>query len=230
MLQTWGDVLTTSFQSLSVGVITFVPNLIVAVIIFLAGWVVGSLLGNVVARVIRTLKLDNVLEGAGIGAVVHRAGFKLDSGKFLGVLVEWFVVIVFLLASFQVLGLAYVNEFIRQVVVDYLPRVIVAVLMLMLAGVVADIMQKVVSGSARAAGVKSANFLGTITRWAIWAFAIIGAMIQINVFAYVAQTLITGVIVALSVAFGLAFGLGGQDAAAQVIDRVRREVSEHNHQ
>lgn len=228
-LQTWGDVLTASFQNLSMGVITFVPNLVVAIIIFLAGWVVGSLLGNLVARVVRSLRLDNALESAGIGALFGRAGFKLDSGKFLGMLVEWFVIVVFLIASFEILGLTYVNDFIKQVVVDYLPRVIVAVLMLLVAGVVADLMQKVVSGSARAAGVTSANFLGALTRWSIWAFAIIGAMIQLNVFAYVAQTLITGVIVALSVAFGLAFGLGGQDAAAQVIEKVRKETATHNH-
>ena len=115
-LQTWGDTLVMKFQQVGAGVVGFIPNLIVAVVIFLAGWVVGSLLGNVVARVIKTMKIDHALEGAGIGGLVHKAGFKLDVGKFLGMLVEWFVVVVFLIAALDVLGLNYVNQFLVQVV------------------------------------------------------------------------------------------------------------------
>ncbi len=178
-LQTWGDTLVMKFQQVGAGVIGFIPNLIVAVVIFLAGWVVGSLLGNVVARVIKTMKIDHALEGAGIGSLVNKAGFKLDVGKFLGMLVEWFVVVVFLIAALDVLGLNYVNQFLVQVVAGYLPQVIVAVLVLLVGGVVAEAAQKVVSGGAKAASVTSANFLGNLSRWSIWVFAFIVALSQL---------------------------------------------------
>jgi len=230
ILQTWGDTLVMRFQEVGAGVIGFIPNLVVAIIIFLAGWVVGSLVGNVVARVIKSLKVDGALESAGIGSILRRAGLTLDAGKFVGMLIEWFVVIVFLSAAFEVLGLRYVNEFLLQVVAGYIPQVIVAVLVLLVAGVVADVMQKVVSGSARAASITSANFLGTMTKWAIWIFAGIIALSQLGIGVVYLQTLFTGVVVALSIAAGLAFGLGGQDAASQAIERVRREIAAHNHQ
>ena len=227
-LQTWGDTLVLKFQEVGAGVIGFIPNLVMAIVIFLAGWVVGSLLGNVVARVIKTIKVDHALQSAGIGNLVHRAGFQLDSGKFLGMLVEWFVVVVFLIAALDVLGLKYVNEFLVQVVAGYLPQVIVAVLVLLVAGVVGDVMERVVSGSAKAANISSANFLGKLTRWSVWIFGFIIALSQLGIGAIYLQTLFTGVVVALSIAIGLSFGLGGQDAAAQTIDKVRREIAEHH--
>ena len=229
ILQQWGDVLVASFQNLSNAVIGFIPNLVIAIVIFLAGWVVASLLGNVVERVVRTLKIDDALQGAGVGALLHKGGFKLDSGKFLGMLVEWFVVVVFLLASFDVLGLNAVNQFLTDVVVAYLPQVIVAALILVVAGVLAEASNKVVSGSARAAGLRSANLAGAVAKWSVWVFAIIIAMSQLGIATVYLQTLFTGVVVALSIAAGLAFGLGGQDAAGQVIDKMRREIADHNH-
>ncbi len=226
LLQTWGDVLVRSFQDLGMGVISFLPNVVIAIVIFLAGWVVGALLGKVVARVVDALRIDDALRSAGIEEVLHRAGFKLDSGMFVGALVKWFVIISFLVASFDVLGLSQVNIFLQQVVLLYLPQVIVAVLMLLVAGVVAEASQNVIAGAARAAGVSSANFLGSITKWSIWIFAILTALYQLGVAAPFVQTLFTGIVVAASVAFGLSFGLGGQEAAGRFIDRLRKEISE----
>jgi len=220
----WGDVLLRSFQDLGFGLVAFLPKVLLAVIIFLAGWVVGSLLARAIARVIDMLRIDEVLEGAGIGVLVSRAGFRLNAGKFLGTLVEWFVIVSFLIASFDVLGLVQVNIFLQQVVLLYLPQVIVAILVLLVAGVVAETMKEVVGGAARAAGVSSANFLAGVTKWSIWIFAILTALYQLGVAAPFVQTLFTGFVVAISIATGLAFGLGGQDAAGKLIDRTRKEL------
>jgi hypothetical protein len=137
ILQTWGEVLRQSFMSLGVGLIGFLPNVIIAVVIFIAGWVVGSILCRIIAQVFAALKVDNMLRTTGLEDVVHRAGFKLNSGLFVGMLVEWFVVVAFLIAAFNVLGLNQVNVFLQQVVLYYIPQVIVAVLILLVAGIVA---------------------------------------------------------------------------------------------
>ena len=214
ILKTWSQVLAQSFQDLWAGVISFVPNLVVAVIIFIAGWVVGSLLGRVVSQIVKSLKVDNALKSAGSEALLNRAGFRLNSGKFLGGLVKWSIIIVFLVASFDVLGLDKVNSFLQQVVLLYLPQVIVAVLILLVAALIAEAMQSIVKGSAKAAEIKSANFLGNVTKWSIWVFAILMALYQLGVAAAFVQTLFTGFVVALALASGLAFGLGGKESAA----------------
>lgn len=227
MLETWSNVLRGSFGDLWGGVADVIPNVVVALIIFVVGWAIGSLLGQVVAQIIRSLKIDNLLRSAKVDDVLKRGGFNLDSGRFVGALVEWFIIVVFLVASLDVLGLAQVNTFLRDVVLTYLPQVIVAVLILLVAVVIAAAMQKVVVGAAMAAGVRSANFLGSITKWAIWIFAVLMALFQLGIAAPFVQTLFTGFIVALSLAFGLSFGLGGQQAAASFIDKVRDEIKNH---
>jgi len=171
LINTWGDVLTKSFQDLWLGIVDFIPEFVVALVIFILGWIIGAVLGKAVAQILQALKLDNALRSAGFESAVSRAGFKLDSGAFVGELVKWFVIVVFLVASLDVLGLSQVNVFLQQVVLLFLPKVIVAVLIMLVAVVIAEAMQNLVVGSARAAHMRSANFLGTLTRWAIWVFA-----------------------------------------------------------
>lgn len=228
MLETWGNVLSRSFQDIWLGVASFVPNLVIAIIIFVIGWVVGALIGKLISQLFRSIKVDQALRSAGVEEVTKRAGYDLDSGRFVGGLVKWFIIVVFLVAAFDVLGLAQVNVFLQEVVLLYLPRVIVAVLILLVAVVIADAMQKVVVGSARAANIRSANLLGSVTKWAIWIFAILTVLFQLGIAAPFVQTLFTGFVVAVSLAVGLAFGLGGQGAAADVVEKLKREVADHH--
>jgi hypothetical protein len=224
IVQTWVDVLQQSFYGLLQGVVGFIPNVLFAIVIFIVGWFIGSILGRVIAQAIKAIKVDHALKTAGVEDIVNRAGFSLDSGEFLGGLVKWFIIVVFLLASLQVLGLTQVTFFLQQIVLSYVPQVIVAVLILLVAAVIAEVAQSVVGGAARAAGIASAGFAGTVARWAIWIFAIIVALSQLGIGTQYFQTLFTGLVVALSLAFGLAFGLGGQETAARFLDRAREQM------
>lgn len=220
----WADILNQSFQGLFSGIIAFIPNLVVAIVIFVVGWLVGKGLGRIVAQIVSSLRVDQALRSTGLEAVLSRAGFELNSGKFLGFLVEWFFIVVFLVASLDVLGLKTVNEFMREVVLGYLPQVIGAVLILLVAAVVADASERVVTGSAKAASLHSAGFIGKVARYSIWIFAILAALLQLNVAAGFVQTLFSGIVIAVSLALGLAFGLGGQASAARYLEHLHSEI------
>lgn len=226
-LNEWTNVLSRSFEGVLEGVISFVPNLVIAILIVLLGWIVGVALSRVIEQIIKSIRLDKVLASAGLDTIVSKGGFKLNSGRFLGELFKWFTIVIFLITAFEVLGLAQVNNFLVGVVVGYIPQVIAAVLILLVAVVIAEALQKVVVASAKAADLSSANFLGSVTKWSIWVFAVLAALVQLGIGAIFIQTLFTGVVVALSVAFGLAFGLGGKDAARDVLAKMRKEIS-HN--
>lgn len=228
LLQTWAQVFTQSFQAIGSGLIEFIPNLFVALVIFILGWVFGAVLGRVVAQIIKSIKVDNALREAGLEDAFSRAGFNLDSGRFLGGLVKWFVIIVFLVASLEVLGLSKVTIFLQEVVLLYLPNVIAAVLILLVAAVIAEVTQNIIVGSAKAAKLKSAHFLGNVAKWSIWIFALLAALNQLGVAAAFVQTLFTGAVIAFSLAIGLSFGLGGQDAASRYIDKVGKEILSKN--
>lgn len=224
IIQTWVSVLQQSFYNMLWGVVNFIPNFVLAVIIFLIGWFIASWLDYVIEQAIKAIHVDNALRGLGVEGVVNRAGYNLNAGKFLGLLVKWFVIVVFLIAALSVMGLTQVTFFLQQVVIGYVPNVIVAALILLVAAVVADVAQKVISGAARAAGVQAAGFAGAVARWAIWVFALLAALAQLGIATALLQTLFTGVVVALSLAFGLAFGLGGQESAAHFLQKVRDEM------
>lgn len=225
IVETWGNVLTTTFQDLWGGIVMFVPNLIIAILIILVGWLVGALVGRVISQIVKSLKIDDALRRAGVEDALAKGGMLLNSGNFLGALVKWFIVVVFLVAAFDVLQLTQVNAFLREVVLGYLPRVIVSVFILLVAAVIGDVMQKIVTTSAKTAEIRSARFLGVVTKWSIWIFAILVAMVQLGIASVFIQTLFTGVVVAISLALGLSFGLGGQDAAARFIEKTKQEIS-----
>lgn len=228
ILNTWREVLEASFQSLWVGVITFIPNLVVAVVILCLGWAIGALIARGISHFMQMIKFDESLERAGFGRLVKRSGLELNSGHFIGGLVKYFVIVVFLIASFDVLGLDQVTNFLRQIVTGYLPQLIISVLVLMVGGVVGDVLSRVVTASAKAASVAQANFLGVVSRWAVWVFAILVALSQMGIAGAFIQTLFTGFVVAISLALGLAFGLGGQEAAGRAISKVQEKMSSHN--
>ncbi len=225
LIQNWGDVFSTSLQGLWYGFANFVPNLIIAIIVFIIGWVVGSVVEKALANVIGALKLDRLFQSAGVSDILAKADMKLSVGGFIGGIVKWFIVIVFLMTSLEVIGLTQVNEFLREVVLRYLPQVIIAALVLVLATVISDAMKRIITGGAKAANVRSANMLGTIAHYAIWTFALIIALSQLGVAPQFMQILFTGIIAMLAIAGGLAFGLGGKEAASKAIDRVKDQMS-----
>jgi len=226
LINTWSSALQSSFAGLWLGFINYVPNIIIATIIFILGWVVGTIVGRAISQLFRSARVDEALRKTGADEMMRKGGLNLNTGAFVGGLVKWFIVLVFLVASFDVLGLAEVNQFLQGVVLQYLPKVIVAVLVLLVAGVLGDVTQKTVIASTRAAGVRSAGMLGAIARWSIWIFAFLIALSQLGIAAPFFQTLFTGFIIALSLGVGLAFGLGGQEAAADVIRKMRSEMGD----
>jgi small-conductance mechanosensitive channel len=223
MLQTWGEVFTMSLQGLWLGFISFVPSLLVAVIVFIIGWVVADVVGKALKQVIDALKVDKLFASAGAEQALSRAGFKLSVGGFLGEIVRWFIIIVFLMTSLEVIGLSQVNSFLRDVVLTYIPQVVIAALILLVASVLADAAARVVSGAAKATNVHASALLANVAKYSIWIFAFIVALAQLGIAPQFMQILFTGLVAGLALAGGLAFGLGGKDAAARTIETLRSD-------
>ena len=216
-----------SFNDLWYTTVAYLPAILAAIIVFLIGWVIGIILYRVVVEIVKVLHIDDALKAAGLNDAAKHAGFNLDIGRFLGTLVEWFIILVFLVASLDILGLTRVTIFLQTVVLLYLPQVIVASLIIILGAIVAEVVKGLVTGSARAAGARSGNFAGTVAKWAIWITAIMAALTQLGIATQLLETLFTGIVIALSLAFGLAFGLGGKEAAARTIEKIRSDISHH---
>jgi len=222
-LPAWGDVIVASFQQSWTAVAAFLPSLLGAIIVFLIGWIVAVAVGSVVEQVIKSLQVDSLLRRLEVEKALERGGLHLNAGAFIGSLVKWFIIIVFLLAAANILQLTQVSEFLAQVLA-YLPNVVVSALIIVIAAKIADVVERAARGSVEAAGLNGA-IIGVMARWAIWIFAVAAALQQLGVAVVLIQTLITGLVAMLALAFGLAFGLGGKEAASSAIDKLRREIS-----
>lgn len=226
IIQTWGELITASLQSLWVDYAKFLlTNFLGAVIVFVIGWIIASILGRITAQIVRVLRIDSALEKIGFKEALSKADLELDSGRFVGELVKWFFIIAFLMATTEILNLSEVTVFLRNVLL-YIPKLIVAVLILLAAVLLANLLQRLVRASVDAADLRGGRILGAITKWVILIFAVLAALLQLGIVPSLIQTLFTGLIAALSLGLGLAFGLGGKDVAAQMLGNLRKEVSE----
>jgi hypothetical protein len=212
-----------SAQSLLSGVSDMLPKIIAALFFIILGLVFGLALGRVVSQIAQAVKADEWLTKAGVDKYLARAGYKLNSAAFLGWLAKLFVVIIFLQAAFEILGLSQVNVFLSQALI-YIPQVIVAAIILFVASITSDILSGMVVGTSKAIGSHVAQLLGTVTRVAIWMFAIIMTLSQLGIATQYMYTLFAGFVAMLALAGGLAFGLGGKDAAASLIKNIQEEM------
>ncbi len=224
IIQTWGDALNATFAGFAPAVIQFGAYLLAAIIIFAVGWVLGGFLSHVIEKIFKALKIDDVLRQAGVESALRKGDINLNSGAFVGGLVRWFVIALFFLSALRVFNLVEVSAYLEDIVVGYLPRVIVAILILLVSAIIGDVARKIVSGAAANAHISSAKMLGSLTKWAIIVFAILSALVQLNIAASLIQILFIGIVVALSLAFGLAFGLGGRDAASRMIEKASNDI------
>jgi len=219
------EILLASLKTIWLSVIGFLPTFLAALIIFIVGWLIAVFLGKIVNKLIKKSKLDSLLEKLGMEQALAKAKLKLDSGRFFEELVKWFFIVVFLMAATDILGLTQVTLFLSTILL-YIPNVAVAAIVLLVAVIVGNFLYKVVKASADTAGLKSSTFVAAIVRWAILIFGFIIAISQLGIAGSILQTIVIGLIAMIALAGGLAFGLGGKDAAAKFIEKIKQDLSE----
>jgi len=216
---TWGDVFNTSLQSLWFGFVQFAPRLILAVIFFIIGWVLGSLISKAIQQVFSSLKVDRLFSSMGADNFFRKAGMNLNSGYFIGEVARWFVIILFLLPSLSLVGLTDVSTFLGEGVLGFLPQVIIAAFVLIIAAIVSEGLAKLVLATAKSVNLKSARALSLVAKYTIWIFAIIIVLGKLGLGDYM-SILFSGLVAMIALAGALAFGLGAKDAAGRFIEKL----------
>jgi ABC-type multidrug transport system fused ATPase/permease subunit len=220
----WGDVFNQSLQALWWNFIQFTPRLIVAIVFFVIGWLLGSIIARAIEQVFNSLKIDSLFASVGAEGFLRKAGITLDSGYFVGQVVKWFVVIVFLLPSLNLVGLYDVSTFLTTSVLGFLPQVIIAAFVLIIAAIVSEGLSKTILATAKAMNLASAHMLAVVAKYAVWIFAIIIALGKLGLDNYM-SILFTGIVAMLSLGGALAFGLGGKEHASRLLSRLGEETS-----
>lgn len=220
----WGDAINNSLDNIWTGFVDFLPRFIGAVLIFVIGWIIAVLIGNLVQKIVKYLWVDRLLHKIKVKEAVERTGIKIDVAQALGLITKWFLIFVFLTASTDVMGWNEVTNFLRRFV-NYLPNVIIAVIIFTLGIMFANWAQSVVKRSVAAYKFFSPELVSAVAKWSIIIFSLLAALIQLRVAPGLLQTLFTGIIAMLAIAGGLAFGLGGKEYAQKMLGKLHKEVN-----
>jgi hypothetical protein len=223
MILDWYVITLNGLQDLLQGFIGFLPALVGALIIFVIGWFISSGVGRLVGDILKKIKFNQIFERGNWKNALEKADLKVDPSGFIGAIFKWVLVIVFLLASVEILGLNQLAAFITDVLA-YLPNVLVASLIFVVAVIIADIVEKVLRAAVESAQVGQAHMVGVIVRWSIWIFAAIAILTQLGITPILWQTLFTGLVALVVVAGGLAFGLGGKEVAGQWLQDMSKKL------
>lgn len=217
------NTVSQSLQDLYERFIGFLPEFLSAMVILIIGWIVAVAVGKLIKSALHSARVDEAGDKLGLDQVSVRTGMKMSVSGTIAWLVKWFLLIAFFLAAADILGLEQISEFLNRVLL-YIPNVVAAAAILLVGGMVARFLSKLVRHSVQAAGLASADLLGSVTQWAVMIFTVLATLDQLGVASAFVQTLFTGFIAMLAIAGGLAFGLGGRDHATKVLDKIEKDV------
>lgn len=216
-INAWGTALTTSLATALSLFLGAIPRIIGFLLIIIIGWFISGLLAAGVAALLRAVRFNDLAQSSGLAGFVRNMGVKKDTSGLLADIVKWFVRLIVLVVAFDALGLPAVSDVLQQFLL-WIPNLVVAVVVLVIAGLAANALGNLIRGATAQAGFDNPDMLATIARVAVWAFGIVVAVNQIGVAQALVNTLFMGFIGALALAAGLAFGLGGRETAGQIVE------------
>ncbi|MDP2637166.1 MAG: hypothetical protein Q8P03_00960 [bacterium] len=223
MVLDWYEITLAQLQELWMGVVAFVPQLVGALVVFVVGWIIAVIVGRVIADILRRIQFNQLFEREGFRRALERADMKVDPSEFIGGIFKWVLLIVFVLAAVEILGLNELAGFLGDVL-GYLPNVLVASLIFVFAVVIADIVGKFLHATVESAQMGSGHYVAVIVKWSIWIFAIIAILLQLGVARDFLLLVLQGVVAFFVVAAGLSFGLAGKDVAGELLRDMMKKL------
>ena len=221
----WSAALMTSMAAALAMFFSAIPKILGFLVIVIVGWLLASLVEKGVAAILRAIKFNDLARRSGFAEFVTNMGVRQDSSSVLAAIVKWFVRLITLVVAFDLLGLPAVSSVLQQLLL-WLPNLVVALVVLVIGGLAAKALSQLIRGATAEGGFSNPDLLATVAKMAVWAFAIIVAVNQLEIATNLINTLLVGVVGALALASGLAFGLGGRDRAARLLDELGRSAGQ----
>jgi len=214
-----GDAFRASLAGALNTFLSAIPRIIGFAVVLIVGWIISSLLARGVEALLHAVKFNDLARRSGFGDFVQKMGVRDDSSGVLAGIVKWFVRLITLVVAFDTLGLPAVSNVLNQLLL-WLPNLVVALVVLVIGGLAANALSRLVRGATAEAGFSNPEMMESVTKVAVWGFAIVVAITQLGIATTLINSIIIGLIGAMALAFGLAFGLGGRDRAAEILNRV----------
>lgn len=215
------DIITRPFVELWASLVEGFARFLPALLVFIIGLLIANLVYKAVVKLFAMAQLDSLVRP--FTGAVERAGYRVRIGHIIGWLAKWFIIIASAILALDIMNLESGRDLLMGIVY-YIPQVIVAILVLFVGFILADFVKKLIMGSTKMLNFKSAAMLGNIARMVIIVFAVLVALRTVGVASDLIYILFVGIVGMISLAGGLAFGLGGRDAAKEAIEKAKRDL------
>lgn len=211
----WGDAVMVSVTEALQNFLGFLPALVGAILVLVLGWIISGLLAGLLERGLKRIGFEHAANSTGINKFIERGGSGWTASRVVAEIVKWFIRLVAIQAAAQILGMERISDIINAILL-WLPNLVVALAIVVIGALIARFVSGVVRASTSEMGLGNPELLAGAARYAILAFAIVAAVDQLGIAETVVNTLFVMVVGAVALAFALAFGLGGQQVAAQI--------------
>lgn len=220
------DLYTSTFDAfleLWHGFVLYFPKIIGAIIILLIGCFIAVGIGKLISGILKKIHFNKIFEKKTWTEAMEKAEVKIDVSEFIGAICKWILLIVFITIAGQILGLVNLNTFVSEVL-SFLPNVLVAALIFVIAMLIAEILEKVVRIAIENMKLNYGRAAGIIIKWSIWIFAISAILMQLNIAEQMVSILTTGFIGLIALGGGIAFGLAGKDIASEILKDLKERL------
>ncbi len=199
------------------------PPIFWAGLVLLSGILISHWFGAVAAAFLNKIRLNQVLKRVGLEEVLLKIDIHLNAPKFLGEIVKWFFIVIVLTFALWILGLTQFSQFLEKII-GYFPNIFISALIFIIAAFLTDFSQKIVVGTLEEEKITYSKLFGRLIRWAIWLFAILAILYQLQITPLLILVIFIGMIITISITLGIAFGLGGKDLAAKILKELEEKL------
>jgi hypothetical protein len=212
------DIMLEPVRAFLLQIAGFLPKLALAIGVLIAGWLLAKFAMFATVKALRAINFNVLSERAGMDGFLRQGGVETDTTGILGLLIYWLVILAALIIGFNSLGLTYITGLLGEIV-RFVPKVIVALLILAFGAYFARFVGNTVITYCRNIAIQDADVLGKLAQYAIMTFVVLIALDQVNVGGDIVRQSFLIILAGVVFALALAFGLGGKDAAAELIER-----------
>lgn len=209
----WAELTSNAVTDQLSQVLNYVPNVLGALVVILIGVIVAWAVKLVIVKGLGFIKLKKYTDAVGLGKIFTE---KIEFVELLGDIARWTIIFIFLIPASEILSLTGVSDVLASIIA-YIPNVAIAILAVMFGIIIADLAARSIRSAALTLGTKNADLLADFAKWAIVFFVVLGALEQLDILTSLVSAITYCVIGFVVIAGGLAFGLGGKDAAAELI-------------
>jgi hypothetical protein len=222
----WENLVADPVRQMLTKILSYLPVLLGALIILIVGWIVAKTIRRMVDWLLKTARFDTLADKTGISEILRKGDLEISAREVLSNLVYWLVIIMVLVMAVDALGLPKASDVLASLFA-YVPKVITALLVLVVAMFLARFVSGIVRTAAGNADLPKPEIFAAVSRWAIIIFAVTISLGELGIAPFLVATTFNIILGGVCLALSLAFGLGGKDAAARYLEELRERRSQN---